>query len=177
MDKWGFSEMTVVLAVRCGYLADDAVELLCLKRGEKSQYRLFLSTVDLDGRERFDDLDAVEFDSIDASEVESFLVESLWRLHLSPSELRLVCTSFERITSGIIEPVATEANDTTYASILLILIERQLAAVRGSPLESFMLTLVERVATAIEPLPYLSDVDKARLTVFRRWAVIEINPN
>ncbi len=162
--------MTLVLAVRCGYLADDTVELLCLKRGEKSRYRLFLSTVDLECRERLDDLDAVEFDSIDASEVESFLIEALWRLHLSPIELHPVCTSFERITIEMTESVATEADGTTQASRLLTLIERQLANFRGSPLEPFMLSLIERVATAIESLPYLSDADRARLTSFRHRA-------
>lgn len=162
--------MTLVLAVRCGYLADDTVELLCLKRGEKSRYRLFLSTVELDCCERLDDLDAVEFDSIDASEVESFLIESLWRLHLSPIELQLVCISFEGTTSEMTEAAVTETDFTTDSNLLLTLIERQLAAFRASPLEPFMLSLIERVATAIEPLPYLSDVDKARLTSLRHRA-------
>jgi len=162
--------MPLVLAVRCGYLADDTVELLCLKRGEKCRYRLFLSTVDLECRERLDDLDAVEFESVDASQLESFLIESLWRIHLSPIELQLVCTSFERITIEMTELVATEADGTTQASRLLTLIERQLATVRASPLEPVMLSLIERVATAIESLPYLSDVDKARLTSLRHRA-------
>lgn len=162
--------MTLVLAVRCGYLADDTVELLCLKRGEQSRYRLFLSTVELDCCERLDDLDAVEFDSFETSEVESFLVESLWRLHLSPIELQLVCTSFEGIASEMTETAMTEVDFTTHASLLLTLIERQLATFRASPLKPFMLSLIERVAIAIEPLPYLSGADRARLTSLRHRA-------
>ena len=163
--------MTVLLAVRCGYLADDSVELLYLTRGDSCRYRIFLSTTDKDCRERVDDLEAIEFDSIDAIDVETFLIESLWRLHLSPIEIHFVCISFERTTSEIGESVATETDGTTHSSLLLTLIERQLAALRNSLLESFMLTLIARLAVTIEALPYLSEADKTRLTSLRNHAI------
>ncbi len=155
--------MTVVLAARCGYLADDTVELLCLTHGERCRYRLFLSTVDLDCHERVDDLDAIEFDSIDDSAVETFLIESLWRLHLTPIELQFVCSSLEWITGKIDKSVSTDLDTCCQARNLLTLIEQQLAACQNSSLEPFMLTLMGKIAVAGEQSLFLSDLDRARL--------------
>lgn len=167
--------MTLVLGVRCGYLADDTVELLCLRRGDGPTYRLFLSTVDLSCHERSDDLEGVDFDIADAGEVETFLIESLWRLHLAPIELQLVCSSFEVATRGLDESVATTLDRCCQASNLLTLFERQLLFCRGSPLEPFMMNLMEQVAATIERLPYLSNSDKARLTALRHRVILELS--
>jgi hypothetical protein len=77
----------LVLGCRVGLLCDDTIELLCLRKGDRCRYRLYLSTVDLGLTERQDDLEGVEFDSADEDLVRTFLVESMWYLQIEPSVL------------------------------------------------------------------------------------------
>ena len=69
------SQTAVALATRASLSHPKRIECLCLKPGQRRRYRLF-STVD-----------PVEFDIPSDIAVATYLIESLWRLHVSPGEL------------------------------------------------------------------------------------------
>ena len=82
------SQTAVALATRASLSHPKRIECLCLKPGQRRRYRLF-STVDPDLNEVIgpEDLDPVEFDIPSDIAVATYLIESLWRLHVSPGEL------------------------------------------------------------------------------------------
>jgi hypothetical protein len=82
------SQTAVALATRASLSHPKRIECLYLKPGQRRRYRLF-STVDPDLNEVIgpEDLDPVEFDIPSDIAVATYLIESLWRLHVSPGEL------------------------------------------------------------------------------------------
>lgn len=80
--------VAVVLATRISAGAPKRLECLCLAPGQRRQYRLF-STASPELLEEYgpEDLDPVEFDLASDIAVSTFLIESFWRLHVSPGEL------------------------------------------------------------------------------------------
>ena len=80
--------VAVVLATRVSAGSPKRLECLCLAPGQRRQYRLY-STANVDLVEDYgpEDLDPVEFDIASDIAVSTFLIESFWRVHVSPLEL------------------------------------------------------------------------------------------
>ena len=75
-----------VIAIRKHPSDSSRLERLCLTHGNTARYRIYLSVND-NLAERSDDLEACEFDSTDDIGLSRFLIESLWRLNVTPSSL------------------------------------------------------------------------------------------
>lgn len=80
--------VAVVLATRISATSPKRLECLCLAPGQRRQYRLYsTASVDLVKEYGPEDLDPVEFDIASDIAVSTFLIESFWRVHVSPLEL------------------------------------------------------------------------------------------
>lgn len=77
---------TLIVAERLDRTDFKRRERLCITRGDVARYRIYLSVRD-DLTARVDDLDPYEFNSTDDIGLSRFLVESLWRLTVTPSSL------------------------------------------------------------------------------------------
>jgi len=84
-----------ILSTRVSDTKIDTLEVLCIKRGTIKKYRMFTSVDDEQQESRWD-LDPVEFDSADDSELYRYLIESFWLLRISPSEVKRACTLFDK---------------------------------------------------------------------------------
>jgi len=75
-----------VLATRTSKTLTDTLEILCLERGLTKVYRLY-TTTDEGLSETFWDLDPVEFNRTDESDLNTYLTESFWLTRISPTEI------------------------------------------------------------------------------------------
>jgi len=149
----------LVLGCRVGLFCDDAIELLCLRKGDRSRYRLYLSTVDLGLTERQDDLEGVEFDSADEDLVRTFLVESMWYLHIEPSAL---------IGLGAIDESALRSRTTTgVVDALLEIGEQQLSEFGASSLSCLALRGVNSITAILDRAAMLTIEQHGRLAEVR----------
>jgi len=155
----------LVLAFRVGIQSDDTVELLCLRAGDRGRFRLYLSTLDLDLRERSDDVEGVEFESADDEEVWIFLIESMWFLHIEPRDLKSV-ESTNLIASGVAVPLH-KSHENGVIDALLHLAEQQLIAVGNTSLSVFAISLGVKITTTVEQLPLLTPQQLERLRGIR----------
>ena len=95
-----------ILATRKSKVLSDSLEVLCLETGARKRYRL-VTTVNGTTAEFLHEVKPVEFDSADESSVTIFLIESMWRLRLTPREISQAC----RLLDGQIESDSLSRSD------------------------------------------------------------------
>ena len=155
----------LVLAFRVGVLGDDTIELLCLRAGDRCRFRLYLSTLDLDLKERSDDLDGVEFDTAGDEEVRIFLIESMWYLHIEPRSLKMVESS--NLISGFETTPMQKSEENGVIDALFDLVEQQLNRFGNTSLAVFAVGVGVTIATTVEHFPSLTSQHVRRLNEVR----------
>jgi hypothetical protein len=155
----------LVLGCRVGLFCDDTIELLCLCKGDRCRYRLYLSTVDLGLTERQDDLEGVEFDNADEYAVRTFLVESMWYLHIEPS----VLIGSGAIDESVVRAQLLENGRTTTGVVdaLLEIMEQQLSEFGDSSLSLLALKGVNSVTAILDRAAMLTIEQQGRLAEIR----------
>jgi hypothetical protein len=88
-----------VLATRISKTLTDTLEILCLERALTKAYRLY-TTTDEGLSETFWDLDPVEFNRADESDLNTYLIESFWLTRISPGGIESACDLYDQ---GIFE--------------------------------------------------------------------------
>lgn len=91
--------LAVVLSTRVSVGPNKRIECLCLAPGKRRMYRLYsTSNVDLTEQYGDDDLEPVEFNMVSDISVATFLIESFWRLRISPTELEQQLSRIDPVT-------------------------------------------------------------------------------
>jgi hypothetical protein len=155
----------LVLGCRVGLFCDDTIELLCLRKGDRCRYRLYLSAVDLGLTERQDDLDGVEFDNADEDLVRTLLVESMWYLHIEPSALIGLGAIDESIMGT--RMFGDDRAATGVVDALLEIAEQQLGEFGGSSLSPFVLDGVTSITANVDRATILTIEQRGRLAEVR----------
>jgi hypothetical protein len=155
----------LVLGCRVGLFCDDTIELLCLRKGDRCRYRLYLSTVDLGLTERQDDLEGVEFDNADEDLVRTFLVESMWYLHIEPSALIGLGAIDESVVRT--QMLGNDRTTTGVVDALLDITEQQLSEFGGSSLSRLALKGVNSITAIIDRAAMLTIEQHERLAEIR----------
>lgn len=155
----------LVLGCRVGLLCDDTIELLCLRKGDRYRYRLYLSTVDLGLTERQDDLEGVEFDNADEESIRTFLIESMWYLHIEPSALIGLGAIDESVVR--MQMFGNGRTKTSVVDALLDITEQQLSEFGGSSLSRLALKGVNSITAIIDRAAMLTIEQHGRLAEVR----------
>jgi hypothetical protein len=155
----------LVLGCRVGLFCDDSIELLCLRKGDRCRYRLYLSTVDLGLTERQDDLEGVEFDNTDEDAVRTFLIESMWYLHVEPIALIDLGAIDESIVGT--RMLGDGRTATGVVDRLLEIAEQQLNVFGGSTLSCFALNGTRSITEIIDRAAMLTIEQRGRLAEVR----------
>lgn len=155
----------LVLALRAGSQSDDTIELLCLRAGDCSRFRLYLSTLDLDLIERGDDIDGVEFDTADDEGVRIFLIETMWYLHIEPRDLQWIDST--NLISGVETAPMQKSDANGVIDALFDLAEKQLNRFGNTRLAVFAVGVGVKIATTVEHFPSLTSQHVRRLDEVR----------
>jgi hypothetical protein len=124
-----------------------------------------LSTVDLELTERQDDLEGVEFDNADEDLVRTFLVESMWYLHIEPSALiGLGAIDESALRSRMFEDGRTT---TGVVDALLEITEQQLSEFCASSLSCLALRGVNSITAILDRAAMLNIEQHGRLAEVR----------
>ena len=146
-----------VLATRTSKTLTDTLEILCLERGLTKAYRLY-TTTDEGLSETFWDLDPVEFNRPDESDLNTYLIESFWLTRISPGEIQSACDLYQQ---GIIETsVGPEnlrsATDLGSLGVLLIEMFNRIQTINPKDAHSAeVLEYIDSNLTKLESLPSL----------------------
>jgi hypothetical protein len=155
----------LILACRVGRFCDDTIELLCLRKGDRCRYRLYLSTVDLGLTERQDDLEGIEFDNADGDLVRTFLVESMWYLQIEPSVL-IGLGAIDESVMGT-RMFGDDRAATGVVDALLEIAEQQLGEFGGSGFSPFVLDGVTSITAILDRATMLTIEQRGRLAEAR----------
>ena len=146
-----------VLATRISKTLTDTLEILCLERGLTKAYRLYTTTDE--GLSKLPwDLDPVEFNRADESDLNIYLIESFWLTKISPGEIHSACDLYEQ---GIFETSMGEANQqstTDLGSLGVLLIEMFNRIQTINPKEAHSTEVLEYIdsnLSKLESLPSL----------------------
>lgn len=146
-----------VLATRVSNTEIDTVEVLWIKRGSLKRYRVYTSVDDGTSDSAWD-LDPVDFDSKDDEELYRYLVESLWLLRISRSEIQRACDLFDQ--GVFITPVGASniqsINEMGSLGVLLVEIFNRIQTIETSEESSCeVLGYINESLLMIESLPSL----------------------
>lgn len=146
-----------VLATRTSKTLTDTLEILCLERGLTKAFRLY-TTTDEGLSETFWDLDPVEFNRADESDLNTYLIESFWLTRISPGEIQSACDLYQQ---GIIETsVGPEnlksATDLGSLGVLLIEMFNRIQTINPKDVHSVeVLEYIDSTLSKLESLPSL----------------------
>lgn len=149
-----------ILATRVSKALPDTLEVLCLEWGIDHRFRLY-TTTDEDLSESVWELDPVEFDTPDDTELATYLIESFWLTEISTRELRTGCQLYVNDVNE--NPSTSRYRDSIVAlgSLGVLLIEvlnRAQAIDPADPEAPEALRRMERRLENLVGLPNLSDV-------------------
>jgi hypothetical protein len=111
-----------ILATRKSKILSDSLEVLCLEAGLTKRFRL-VTTVNGSSVEFLHEVKPVEFDSAAEAQVEVFLVESMWRLRVTPREIERACLLFDGQSDNDSCSRAASSPEHSLGSLSLLLLE------------------------------------------------------
>jgi hypothetical protein len=153
----------VVLATRISAPPGRSdIEILCLRKTSPGRYRLF-TTTSLSLDEDTWDLDPVEFYDANDADALTYLIESLWRLEVSPPEINSLIRHLSRAPSKLVS--SRDIQEKTLIGLLLAEVESRLLMLDASGSEAATrYQSIHALLERIHRMPFISATTSARLT-------------